>query len=314
MEDDDMYYRIYAVFDRLVRLPQEVGSYKALEHDRASEDVHRASDEFKASQAHLNQMKGDIVEARNQMASDGLNQVCLHGEFLHIERDPSRRLMILTSDLFDTSPCMESKPNTTKKELEDRHRSSGRSECCVSTLQDARLQPKIIPRIRVCTAHDVFCVKLWSGQEILDKTIFFDQVAPTRRERETSNPTLRPTGVSTACEDYDQMTSAKRRDIAGFLGLVGFGRLVDGDTDEVKNLHGDNHPAISITWGHPALVYQYDSDGALLSMEFNGWLGGCVANFEYNLLVLHVTSDTWRDNNKQWVWTKNVYERNFKLL
>ena len=52
-----------------------------------------------------------------------------------------------------------------------------------------------------------------------------------------------------------------------------------------ENLHGDNHPAVSISFDNAGLVYQYDEDGSAKSMEVHVWINGCVAGFDY---LVHV--------------------------
>ena len=54
----------------------------------------------------------------------------------------------------------------------------------------------------------------------------------------------------------------------------------------LDSLHGDNHPAVSIMFDqHQNLVYQYDDDGSVKSIELHVWIDGCVAGLDYLVLV-----------------------------
>ena len=68
---------------------------------------------------------------------------------------------------------------------------------------------------------------------------------------------------------------------------------------EIEYQHGDQHPSVSINFGNPGLVYQYDENGALKSMEVHAWMDGLVAGFDYQVLVQEaggMWSEGWSQN------------------
>ena len=63
----------------------------------------------------------------------------------------------------------------------------------------------------------------------------------------------------------------------------------------LDSLHGDNHPAVSIMFDqHQNLVYQYDDDGSVKSIELHVWIDGCVAGLDYLVLVEEIEENAPR--------------------
>ena len=55
----------------------------------------------------------------------------------------------------------------------------------------------------------------------------------------------------------------------------------------------------AINFGNPGLVYQYDENGVLKSMEVHAWMDGLVAGFDYQVLVQEaggMWSEGWSQN------------------
>ena len=117
-EDTDMYHRIHAVFKTLVRLPQEIGSYSAVGHDRETDMGLMETHEYKRSLAYLDRMRFDRGDARRQLESDGLAQACHHARVIHVENDAAKHTMVVTSHLRSASACSDAAANATKLQLE----------------------------------------------------------------------------------------------------------------------------------------------------------------------------------------------------
>ena len=73
-----------------------------------------------------------------------------------------------------------------------------------------------------------------------------------------------------------------------------------------ENLHGDNHPAVSISFDNAGLVYQYDEDGSVKSMEVHLWIDGCVAGFDYLVHVLEHSCPTASNCYASQLWSQQI--------
>ena len=62
----------------------------------------------------------------------------------------------------------------------------------------------------------------------------------------------------------------------------------------LDSLHGDNHPAVSIKFDKEGLVYQYDDDGYVESIELDVWIDGCVPGLDYLVLVEEIEENAPR--------------------
>jgi hypothetical protein len=70
-------------------------------------------------------------------------------------------------------------------------------------------------------------------------------------------------------------------------------RSASGARAQVEHLHGDHHPAVSIKFNDPGLVYKYDENGTVSSMEVHAWVTGCVVGFSYLVVVQAEEGKSW---------------------
>ena len=103
LEDSDMYHRIYTVLKDLVRLPQEIGNYSAIEHLRVCQDLMDLMPEWEQSDAHFKNIQNNHLDAQIELESDGLMQACHYSEVVHMKHDPSKKMTLVTSDLYEKS-------------------------------------------------------------------------------------------------------------------------------------------------------------------------------------------------------------------
>ena len=61
-----------------------------------------------------------MLDAQIELESDGLMQACHYSEVVHMKHDPSKKMMFVTSDLYEKSSCRDAKANATKLEF-DQH-------------------------------------------------------------------------------------------------------------------------------------------------------------------------------------------------
>ena len=192
LEDDDMYHRIHSIFEDFVRLPQEIGSYFAIDHDRVDNTVHKQTPEYLLSLAHLDKMRGDTVDAQDQLESDGLTQTCHNAEVIHIEHDPSKLVTFVTSDIFENSACSDAKANATKLELDEEYRRDlGMKGTCVHFLREFGLTSTITQAKRLCTGDDHFCVIAWTQLDIRNNMDRLNRVCPLHNQTESTKCDLK---------------------------------------------------------------------------------------------------------------------------
>ena len=192
LEDDDMYHRMSTVFETIDRLPQEVGAYEAMHHDRYSDEYLHEAPEYSRSEDYLDTMRFDTEDARNQLESDGLRQTCQLAEVLHIENDFSKRMTYVTSDLLDNSSCSNAEANATKLRLDEGYRRDPNfTRTCFWLLKESGLL-RIAPAKRLCTRDDRFCVNTWTQAGIRNNIDRFDQMRPHDKRIDSDLSMKRP--------------------------------------------------------------------------------------------------------------------------
>mmetsp|Transcript_10124 Transcript_10124/g.23656 ORF Transcript_10124/g.23656 Transcript_10124/m.23656 type:complete len:701 (-) Transcript_10124:159-2261(-) len=201
LEDNDMYHRIYTIFNKLSRLNVMVGAYQDLPHERVEMDNIKAEPQFWASCEVMEGIHHQDEEARKQLKSDGLAQVCRYTELIHSSEDAARRMTTVVGDLFPAhaSQCSDAEPNFIKLDMEERWRrdASRLRGSCAAFLKEAGLLPNrnVVLERRICTSNADFCINAFTSEEIRENTARLDAI-PRAPASIPERPSHQPVGTA----------------------------------------------------------------------------------------------------------------------
>ena len=284
LEDSDMYHRIYTVLKDLVRLPQEIGNYSAIEHLRVCQDLMDLMPEWEQSDAHFKNIQNNHLDAQIELESDGLMQACHYSEVVHMKHDPSKKMMFVTSDLYEKSSCRDAKANATKLEFDQHYRRDlSMKGTCVHFLKDFGLTPAITRGRPLCTEIGDFCIQTWTNPDIRDNTDRFDQASPEKEEDrpyESGKTTVTDSELGSGQPSRPDTFPSDVFDEIGVRSMQPW-------------MHGENHPAVSIKVGSTPLKSK-----CLGEMELTFHVIGTLPGSVYKISVEDVTLGTlnqWKD-------------------
>lgn len=180
LEDNDMFHRIYTIFDKLPRLSVSVGRYEDLPHERVHWQMAKREPEFQQSRKIFEVMEFQDEAARKYLKRDGLAQVCHYTDLIRSSEDPARRVTTIVGDLFPAhaAQCSDADPNFAKLDVEEswRQEASSLRGSCASLMKKAGLLPKrnVDLERRLCTSRTDFCINAYTSAEIREDTARFD--------------------------------------------------------------------------------------------------------------------------------------------